>query len=96
MVKLFAMVELKEALTENLFARLQSYMNSRDWNSFTTGSNGITVRLPEGSYVAVFENDVNCLTIAEELKFQIEANVSTKGATVLVVKANAWAIAARN
>lgn len=63
MVKLFAMVKLKEALTENLFAHLQSYMNSRVWKSYTSRSNGITVRLPEGPYLAVFENDVNCLTI---------------------------------
>lgn len=96
MVKLFATVKLKEALTENLFARLQSYMNSRDWKSCITGAKGITVELPDCSYQALFENDVNCLTIAEELKFQIESNVSTKGATVLVVKAKAWGIVARN
>lgn len=96
MAKLFAIVKLKGAPTEDLNARLQSHMELRDWKGCATGSNGITVGLPEGSYQASFDDDVDCLAIAEELKFQIESNVSSKGATVLVIKAKSWGIAARS
>lgn len=49
------------------------------------------MKLPAGTYQGCFDDKVDCLASAEELKFGIESKIS-KGATVVVVKAKSWGI----
>jgi hypothetical protein len=55
------------------------------------GSDGTTVKLTAETYQGCFDDKVDCLASAEELKCGIESKIS-KGATVLVVKAKSWGI----
>lgn len=96
MVKLFAIVTLNRPANGEACTSLDSQMDSQGWKRSATGSDGTTVQLPEGTYQAPFDDDVDCLGVAEELKFHIESNVSCKGATVLVVKAKSWGFATPN
>jgi hypothetical protein len=90
MSQLFAQVELLGNPGNDVYERLQPFMQSLYWYPTIGGDYG-TSNLPDGTYQAtnnVPESDV--LAIANDLKARIESDVWSE-ALVLVIESMAWA-----
>jgi hypothetical protein len=94
MAQLFARIELRGDPGFEIYRQLHGYMKSNHWYQFIEGRDSGLVRrvdLPHAVYQAVNSGTPNFLSMAQEIRTYIQANIWAD-VIVLVIEANNWAL----